>query len=94
MQWRGQSIASFKTSFRRMRERAELGKDVVAKTIRHTMATELRTAAVPEAEIQGFMGHRAYSGKTEGYAKYQPDYLSQATMTIDEYLGRVRVTAC
>lgn len=92
VQWRGQGIDSFKTAFRRMRERAELGKDVVAKTIRHTMATELRAAAVPEAEIQGFMGHRAFSGKTEVYAKYRPDYLGEATAAIDGYLGRVRVT--
>lgn len=92
VQWRGKGIDSFKTAFRRMRERAGLEKDVVAKTIRHTMATELRAAAVPEAEIQGFMGHRAYSGKTEVYAKYRPDYLGEATTAIDEYMGRVRVT--
>jgi site-specific recombinase XerD len=29
---------------------------VVAKTIRHTMATELRKHGVPEADIQGMLG--------------------------------------
>ena len=90
--WRGKEIASFKTAFRKMRERAGLGMDVVPKTIRHTMATELRAANVPEAEIQGFLGHKAYGGKTEVYAKYRPDYLGEAVAAIDGYMARVRVT--
>lgn len=90
--WRGKPIASFKTAFRAIRRRARLGQDVVAKTIRHTMATELRAEGVPEAEIQGFLGHRAYGGKTEVYAKYRPDYLGQATAAIDGYMDRVRAS--
>lgn len=90
--WRGKEVASFKTAFRKMRARAGLGMDVVPKTIRHTMATELRAAAVPEAEIQGFLGHKAYGGKTEVYAKYRPDYLGSAVAAIDGYMGRVRAT--
>lgn len=87
---RGRPIKSFKTSFRRMRADAKLGPEVVAKTIRHTMATELRAAGVPEAEIQGMLGHKAYSGKTEVYAKYRPDFLGHAVAAIDGYLGRLR----
>lgn len=83
VQWRGKPIESFKTAFRKLRKRAWLGQDVVPKTIRHTMATELRAAGVPEAEIQGFLGHRAYGGKTEVYAKYRPDYLGHAVVAID-----------
>lgn len=85
-------IKSFKTSFRRMRRDAWLGPDVVAKTIRHTMATELRAVGVPEAEIQGMLGHKAYSGKTEVYAKYRPDFLGQAVKAIDGYMGRLRAS--
>lgn len=88
--WRGKSIASFKTAWRKLRARAGLGADVVPKTIRHTMATELRAADVSEAEIQGFLGHRAYGGKTELYAKYRPDYLGQAAAVIDDYMARVK----
>lgn len=88
--WGGKPLDSFKMGFRRLRRRAWLKPDVVAKTIRHTMATELRAAGVPEAEIQGMLGHRAYSGKTEVYAKYRPDYLGQAARAIDAYMGRVR----
>ncbi len=90
--WRGKPIASFKTAWRGLRRRSGLGQEVVAKTIRHTMATELRAAGVPEAEIQGMLGHRAYGGKTEVYAKYRPDYLGQAAEVIDGYMGRLRVS--
>ena len=90
--WRGKPIASFKTAFRAIRARAGLGQDVVAKTIRHTMATELRAAGVAEAEIQGMLGHKAYGGRTEVYAKYRPDYLGAAIPVIDAYMARVRVT--
>lgn len=92
VEWHGKPIASFKTAWRKLRARAGLGKDVVPKTIRHTMATELRAANVPEAEIQGFLGHRAFGGKTEVYAKYRPDYLGEATAAIDAYMGRVRAS--
>ncbi len=87
--WRGKPIASFKTAWRKMRDRAGLPKEAVPKTIRHTMATELRAAGVPEAEIQGFLGHRAYGGKTEVYAKYRPDYLGHAVQAIDAYMLRL-----
>ncbi|HZF98656.1 MAG TPA: site-specific integrase [Pseudoxanthomonas sp.] len=90
--WRGQEVDSFKTAWRRMRRDAGLPVQAVPKTIRHTMATELRAAGVPEAEIQGFMGHRAYSGKTEVYAKYRPDYLGEAARAIDGYMARVRAS--
>ena len=90
--WRGKPIASFKTAWRKLRARACLPADVVPKTIRHTMATELRAADVPEAEIQGMLGHRAFSGKTEVYAKYRPDYLGHATRAVDAYMARVRAS--
>lgn len=92
VQWRGKPIASFKTAWRGIRRRSGLGQDVVPKTIRHTMATELRAAGVSEAEIQGMLGHRAYGGRTEVYAKYRPDYLGEAVGVIEEYMGRVRAS--
>jgi hypothetical protein len=56
------------------------------------MATHLRTENVPEAEIQGFLGHKAYSGKTEVYARYRPDYLGQAVTAIDGYMSALRAS--
>jgi integrase len=90
--YHGEPIKSFKTAWRRMRRDAKLPTDAVPKTIRHTMATELRAAGVPEAEIQGFLGHRAYGGKTEVYAKYRPEYLGHAVSAIDGYIARVRAS--
>lgn len=90
--WHGKPIASFKTAWRKIRARAGVGADVVPKTVRHTMATEMRAAGVPEAEIQGFLGHRAYSGRTEVYAKYRPDYLGAAVRAVDAYMDRLRVS--
>jgi integrase len=90
--WKGKPVASIKTAWRRMRADAGLEAAVVPKTIRHTMATELRAAGVPEAEIQGFLGHKAFGGKTEVYAKYRPDYLGSAVPVIDGYMVRLRST--
>lgn len=90
--WHGKPIASMKTTWRKLRKRAYLPEDVVPKTVRHTMATELRAANVPEAEIAGMLGHRAFGGKTEVYAKYRPDYLGGAARAIDAYMGRVRAS--
>ena len=91
VQWRGKEIASFKTAWRKMRTTAKLPASTVPKVIRHTMATHLRAENVPEAEIQGFLGHKAYSGKTEVYARYRPDYLGQAVAAIDGYMNELRV---
>ena len=92
VQWRGREIASFKTAWRKMRTAAGLPPGTVPKVIRHTMATHLRASGVPEAEIQGFLGHKAYSGKTEVYARYRPDYLGQAAAAIDGYMNALRVS--
>lgn len=90
--WNGKPIASIKTAWRKLRKRAWLGPDVLPKTVRHTMATELRAANVPEAEIAGMLGHRAFGGKTEVYAKYRPDYLGEAARAVDAYMARVRAS--
>lgn len=90
--WRGKPIESFKTAWRKMRKRAKLPANFVAKDIRHTMATEMRAANVPEAEIDGFLGHKAYGGVTEVYAKYRPDFRSQAVAVIDGYMEKLRAS--
>ena len=84
--WKGKPIASIKTGFRRLRERANLSADVIPYTIRHTMATELRKRGVPPWEVAGMLGHKTGGYKTtEIYAKYDPDYLSKAIEAIDDY---------
>jgi len=59
--------------------------DVSQYTIRHTMATYLRSKGVPKWEVEGFMGH-AGDSQTDVYAKFQPDYLSKARIALDEYM--------
>jgi len=56
------------------------------------MATHLRAENVPEVGIQEFLGHSAYSGKTEVYARYRPDYLGQAVAAIDGYMNGLRAS--
>lgn len=94
VQWKGQPIESFKTAFRRIRRDAGLEQDVVAKTIRHTMATWLRSQDAPEAEIEGMLGHRAFKRTTGVYAKYRPDYLGKARVAIDAYMVKILESAC
>ena len=84
VQYRGRPVKSIKTGFRRARERAALGPDVTPYTIRHTMATELRSRGVPMDEIAGMLGHKT-GGVTEVYAKYAPDFRGAAAREIDSY---------
>src|SRR3546814_2206232 len=47
-----------------------LPDNIVPKTIRHTVATQLRTRGVPQEQISTLLGH-AYANRTTGvYAKY------------------------
>ena len=77
-------IRSIQTTWRKLRAVVGFGNDVVPYTIRHTIATELRTRGVSEWECRGFMGHRS-GGVTERYAKFQPDHLGAAVKAIDAY---------
>lgn len=47
---------------------------------------------VPEAEIDGFLGHKAYGGVTEVYAKCRPDFRSQAVAVIDGFMDKLRAS--
>ena len=49
------------------------------------MGAELRTRNVSEWEVMGIMGTKASSRTTERYARFRPDYLSEAVEAIDAY---------
>ena len=83
--YKGRRVNSIKTAWRALTDRAGLGRDVIPKTLRHTMATELRKRGVPEWEVSGILGHRYGSRTTKIYAKYAPDYLGKAVKAIDDY---------
>ena len=85
-------IKSIKTTWNKLRDQAGLDKNVVPYTIRHTVATELRSRSVPEWECSGFMGQR--SGRvTERYAKFRPDHLGAAVKAIDAYCADLSAVA-
>src|SRR3546814_16621210 len=65
-----------------MREALELPDNIVPKTIRHTVATQLRTRGVTQEQISTLLGH-AYANRKQGvYAKYDPEYLKRAAESL------------
>jgi hypothetical protein len=55
-----------------------LPANIVPKTIRHSIATQLRSRGVPMDEISGLLGHAGEHRVTAGYAKYDPSRLPHA----------------
>lgn len=68
-------VLSKKKSWRTLRTALGLGMDVVPKTIRHTVATRLRSKGALSAEISSLLGHSEMKGSTAVYAKYDPNFL-------------------
>ena len=94
-EWRGENhilVSSRRTAWRTMRGALGLPSSMIPKTIRHSIATELRSRGVPGEEISGLLGHLAMNRTTEGYAKYDPAYLANAkralTTIFEEVLQR------
>jgi integrase len=60
-------------------------------TIRHTVATELRTQGVPEMDVSAFLGHKppGVNAVTLDYAKYRPEFMRKAADAIDIYWERI-----
>jgi integrase len=65
-------VASRKRWWRTMRAALSLPDDIVPKTIRHTIATELRARGISLTDIAGLLGHSSESRITQVYAKYDP----------------------
>ena len=90
VEYRGRPLTKINSAWRSAREAAGLGADVVPYAIRHTVATEMRSRGVPELEIAGLLGHNMPNFRTTGrYAKYAPEYLSQARQAIDEFVREI-----
>lgn len=69
------SLASMKRRWRTMRRELNFGPDVVSKTIRHTVATRLRSSGASIDGIASLLGHRESNRTTAVYAKYDPEYM-------------------
>jgi len=94
--WRGSNIvkvASKKRAWRTLRRALDLGPEVVAKTIRHSGATILRTRRVPFEEIETQLGHRVLKKTSRVYAKYDPDYLANARDALSTLFREVMAEA-
>lgn len=71
-------------------EAVPLDRRVTRYTIRHTVATWMRSQGVPAWEVSGWLGHEYGHATTERYAKYAPDYLGQARAAVDALLRAVQ----
>jgi integrase len=82
-------VRSRRTAWRTMRDAIGLPGNIVPKTIRHTLATLLRTRGVPQEQISTLLGH-SYGNRTTGvYAKYDPNYLRTAMAALTTIYGEV-----
>jgi len=70
-------VASRKIWWRHMRRELGLPEKAVPKTIRHTIATRLRSEGVPGDKLQMLLGHETLKRTTRVYAKYDPQYLQE-----------------
>ncbi|MDQ0838857.1 integrase [Sphingomonas faeni] len=102
--WRQQTLAEGENSpppksrgraWRTMRRALELPVQYIPKTIRHTVATELRRRGVPAEQISVLLGHRPadLERMTAVYAKYDPRYLAEAVTTLQALLMEVNQNA-
>jgi integrase len=86
-------VMSRKTWWRTMRAALGLPENIVPKTIRHTIATQLRARSVPMDEISGLLGHTGEHRITAGYAKYDPSRLPHAKQQLSAIWGEVCASA-
>lgn len=86
-------VKSRKTAWRTLRAALELPANIEAKTIRHTVATRLRTAGVPGEEIETLLGHRVMKKTTLVYAKYDPKYLAKACRALAKVFSEIMAEA-
>jgi len=102
--WRKQCSAERKNSpppksrgraWRTMRRTLGLPDVYIPKTIRHTVATELRRRGVPAEQMSVLLGHRpaGMERMTAVYAKYDPRYLADAVAALQALLMEVNQNA-
>lgn len=75
-------VLSRKVWWRTLRKNLELPTKAEPKTIRHTVATRLRTMRVPAEEIETALGHHVLKRTTRVYAKYDPEYLANLSKAL------------
>jgi hypothetical protein len=87
-------VKSRKRAWRTIRRVLNLPPEAEAKTIRYTVATELRRmGTVPAIQIESLLGHEAMKGVTARYAKYDPNHMAEAKATLSMVFQRVARSA-
>lgn len=86
-------VKSRKTWWRTMRAALDLPPAIVPRTIKHSVATELRWRGVPMDEIAPLLGHVSDKRITAGYAKYDPNRLPHAKQQLSAIWGEVCASA-
>lgn len=71
------ALASMKRRWRTMRRELNFDAEVVSKTIRHTVATRLRSLGAAIDDIASLLGHRESNRTTAVYAKYDPNFIGE-----------------
>lgn len=87
--WKGRKTKSIKTTWRKVRNSAGLPVWFAPRTLRHTVASELRRRGVPGWEVSGLLGHKRgeAAATTANYAKFDPSYLGKARKAIDAWMA-------
>ncbi|WP_149999907.1 tyrosine-type recombinase/integrase [Iodidimonas gelatinilytica] len=88
VEWRGRPVSSIKTAWRRARRELEFPEDWVPKTIRYTVASEMRRRGVDKWDLEGWLGHRNPSS-TDIYASFDPEYLGTVTPALNDFLNEI-----
>jgi hypothetical protein len=86
-------VRSRKRWWRTMRAALGLPANVIPKTIRHSIATQLRSRGVPMDEISGLLAHVGEHRITAGYAKYDPARLPHAKQQLSAIWQEVCASA-
>lgn len=90
--YNGMPVNSIRTSWRKLRDKAELDAKVLPYSIRRTMARFLRMEGVSAwqvAEQLGHSGHATGMHITELYTSHSPDFLQEAVAAIDVLFGLI-----
>lgn len=84
----GSNVQSMKRRWRTMRRELGLPPDTVSKTIRHTVATQLRSLGATIDQIAALLGHQESNRITAVYAKYDPNYIGEVKDRLSIIWGR------
>lgn len=85
---------SRKRAWRTIRRVLDLPLEVEPKTLRYSVATELRRmGTVPAIQLESLLGHEAVKGVTARYAKYDPLFMAEAKAALSNIFQRVAIAA-